>query len=278
VGTTALTVSAATLSSIAVTPASALLAPSTTLGFTATGTFSDGTKQNVNNLVTWSTSDASVVTINTNGSATGQKAGSAVITATAPGAFTSTANVIVEATPLQAINVTPASATVPETISTNFAATGVFGDGSNQTLTSFVTWASTPPAVATISSTGRATGLSPGTASITATFGGVTGPPAAALPNLTVTGATLVSIAVTPSTATVNRVAPGNTQQFTATGTFSDSSTVNLTSQVTWSSSDVANAVINAAGLATGTAAGTTNITATLNGVTSSPPSVLTVH
>lgn len=81
-GSTQLTVNSATLASIAVTPTTALLAPSTTLGFTATGTFSDGSTQNVNNLVTWSTSDASVVTVTTSGSATGQKAGSAVITAT----------------------------------------------------------------------------------------------------------------------------------------------------------------------------------------------------
>lgn len=264
---TQLTVSNATLASIVVTPTTAILAPSTTLGFTATGTFSDGSKQNVNDLVTWSSSDASVVAINSNGSATGQKAGSAVITATA-GALTSTANVIVESTPLQAINVTPASVTVPETISTNFAATGVFGDGSQQNLTSFVTWASTPPAVATISSTGRAVGVSPGTASITAAFGGVVGPLASALPNLTVTGATLVSIAVSPPSPTV---AKGSTQQFTAMGTFSDSSTVNLTSQVTWSSADVTKVVINSNGLATATGSTTSgpiNVSASLNGQT----------
>ena len=50
---------------------------------------------------------------------------------------------------------------------------------------------------------------------------------------LTVTAATLVSIAVTPANPSI---AKGTTQQFTATGTYSDSSTANITSSVTWSS------------------------------------------
>jgi hypothetical protein len=75
---------------------------------------------------------------------------------------------------------------------------------------------------------------------------------------------TLVSITVTPAHPTIS---PGGAQQFTATGTYSDSSTQNLTSQVTWNSSNPSAATINANGLATGVAAGTTTISATLGGV-----------
>ncbi len=64
-------------------------------------------------------------------------------------------------------------------------------------------------------------------------------------------------------------IAKGLTQQFTATGTYSDSSTANVTAQVTWNSSNTATATITAAGLATGVAVGTSNITASLSGVTS---------
>jgi hypothetical protein len=71
---------------------------------------------------------------------------------------------------------------------------------------------------------------------------------------------TLSSIAVTPPNPTV---ATGATQQFTATGTYSDGSTQNITGQVTWASSNGAVATMNAAGLATAVAAGTTNISAT---------------
>ncbi|WP_157068268.1 Ig-like domain-containing protein, partial [Legionella gratiana] len=62
--------------------------------------------------------------------------------------------------------------------------------------------------------------------------------------------------------------------QFTAIGTFSDASTQDLTSSVSWSSSSIATATISnvsgSNGFATGVASGTTTITAALSGVTGS--------
>jgi hypothetical protein len=55
--------------------------------------------------------------------------------------------------------------------------------------------------------------------------------------------------------------------QFTATGQYSNGSTKTLTSGVTWTSSNTADASINSSGLATGIAGGTVTITATLTGV-----------
>lgn len=74
---------------------------------------------------------------------------------------------------------------------------------------------------------------------------------------------TLVSIGVSPSTATI---ATGTTQQFTATCTYSDASTTNCTATVTWSSSGAA-ASISATGLASGISAGTVTITASTSGI-----------
>jgi hypothetical protein len=78
---------------------------------------------------------------------------------------------------------------------------------------------------------------------------------------------TLTSIAVTPANPTVT---VGGTQQFTATGTYSDASTQNLTSQVTWGSSSTGVATVTAGGLATGVATGTATISATLGAVSGS--------
>ena len=75
--------------------------------------------------------------------------------------------------------------------------------------------------------------------------------------------ATLVSIAVTPNPATVM---VNGTVQFTATGTFSDQSTKDVTAQSTWTSSATGVATVNAAtGLATGVSVsdGSIQITAT---------------
>lgn len=79
---------------------------------------------------------------------------------------------------------------------------------------------------------------------------------------VTVSPLTLTSIAVTPVNPT--KASGGQTQQFACTGTMSDSSTMDLTTVVTWGSSVTARATINAAGLATtGAQTGVTVISAT---------------
>jgi hypothetical protein len=78
------------------------------------------------------------------------------------------------------------------------------------------------------------------------------------------TGATLTSITVVPANP---NILPGATQPFTATGTYSDGSTQNITSQATWASSSTAVASINSSGLATGVTAGITTISAMLGSV-----------
>jgi hypothetical protein len=80
--------------------------------------------------------------------------------------------------------------------------------------------------------------------------------------NITIGTATynLTSITVTPSSASVIALA---TQQYTATCNYSDGSTANCTSSVTWSSSGGSVITINSSGLATGVAQGSANIIAT---------------
>jgi serine protease len=168
---------------------------------------------------------------------------------------------------LSSIAVTPATASLEVGDTQQYTATGTYSNGSTQDITATVTWDSSNTAVAPIDSVGLATSIGAGTTSITATLDSVTSGPA----TLTVTGApspTLSSIAATPATASLE---VDGTQQYTATGTYSDGSTQDLTASVTWDSSDIAVATIDAAGLATGVSAGTTSITATLDSVTSGP-------
>jgi hypothetical protein len=85
---------------------------------------------------------------------------------------------------------------------------------------------------------------------------------------------TLSSIVVTPASPIA--VALGATKNFTATGTYSDSTTADLSSEVTWASDAPETATISSIGVATGIAAGTAHITASLSGITS-PIVTLTV-
>jgi plastocyanin len=79
--------------------------------------------------------------------------------------------------------------------------------------------------------------------------------------------AALQSIAVTPVDPSL---VVGATQQFTATGVFSDRSTRDLTGQVTWASATPSVATISNTGAAIGLAQGSTVVTASLTGVTGS--------
>ena len=97
---------------------------------------------------------------------------------------------------------------------------------------------------------------------ISATFDGKTGST-----GLTIIAPVLESIAVTPANTTLP---PGQTEQFTAIGTLSNNTTENLTSQVTWASSDTTWATINTAGLATAVSPGPVTISATFDGKTGS--------
>ncbi len=168
---------------------------------------------------------------------------------------------------LESITVDPASSTVVEGLTQQFTATGYYDDSSAADLTQSASWSSSDIAIATIDGTGLATGVSTGTAHITATKDGVTSN-GAMLEVLPAPIPTLVSITVDPANATVEE---GHTQQFTATGTYNDSSTSDLTQTATWKSSNTNFAIIDSSGLATGLSAGSVQITATQDSVISGP-------
>ena len=272
-GNTTLTVTAATLTSIAVTPTNPSIANGTTRQFTATGTFSDSTTQDLTTQVTWSSSATGVATISNAGGSQGLASsvavGSTTITATL-GLVSGNTTLTVTAATLSTIAVTPVNPSLPLGLTRQFTATGTFSDSTMQDLTTQVTWSSSSPGVATISnasgSKGLATSVAAGTTIITATLGSVSGNT-----TLTVNAVTLVSITVTPATPTLTK---GTTRQFTATGTYSDSSAQNLTTSVTWSSSTPAVVSISNAGGSKGLAKakrrGTATITATLGSISGS--------
>ncbi len=171
---------------------------------------------------------------------------------------------------LISILVTPANPSISAVKTEQFKATGTFTGGSTRDLTKSVTWTSSEPPVATLSSAtgkqGLATAVAAGTTTITAAHGTIKGTTV-----LTVTaapGPVLVSITITPVTPSLTI---GTQVQFTATGYYSDGSTQNLTVTANWSSSAPGVATINPAGLATGVDSGQTTIEAavgSINGTT----------
>ena len=160
--------------------------------------------------------------------------------------------------PPSSIEVTPTVPSAAQGTSRPLAATGLFSGSTTLDLTAAVTWSSSDELVATVSngpgSRGLATAVAPGTATLTATYAGVSGSTL-----LTVTAAALVSLDITPTTPSIAR---GTTRQFLATGSFSDGSTQDLTSTAVWSSSSDPVATVTQ-GLATGVSPGLVIVTAT---------------
>ncbi len=257
------TTSAATLVSIAITPSvPTSFAKGTTEQFTATGTFSDGSTQDLSSGVAWTTSNPAVYTVDTHGLATGAGTGSATLTAAYQGRSVTTPSVQVTPAVVASIAVTPAADSVVTASTIQYTAIATYTDASTQDVTGSATWSSSSITVATITSIGYALAIVPGSTTIAALYNGITGST-----GLTVTpiiAPTLTAITVAP---TIGSVAIGNTQQFTATGVYSDGTTQNLTSQATWVSSATGVATVNSSGLTSTHSGGNTQITASYNGV-----------
>jgi hypothetical protein len=151
--------------------------------FTATGTFSDGTTQDVTASATWTSSNAQVLSVSnaaeTKGLASALATGTATVSASFSGITSNSTAVTVTSSALVSISVSPSNQTVSVTAGgVQFTATGTFSDGTTQSLTSAVIW-SASSGLASISnatgSKGQATITGAGTVTITATFGSVSG-------------------------------------------------------------------------------------------------------
>ena len=167
---------------------------------------------------------------------------------------------------LLSIAVIPQAPSVPKGLTQQFKATGTFSDTSTSDLTNSVTWTSGTPATATVNAnSGLANALAVGSTVVTATSGSVSGNT-----TLNVSSAILKSIAITPSPATAG---VGVTAQLTATGTYSDGTTQNVTTAANWTSDtpSVAN-VGPTTGLASGVSPGAAIISAAIGSVTGTGP------
>ena len=163
---------------------------------------------------------------------------------------------------LTAITMSPSTASIAIGATEQFTAMAAYSDRSTANVTSTASWTVANGSMATVNSTGLATGLAVGSTTISASLSGVTG--SATLTVATAALKTVTSIAVSPNPASI---AMGATQQFSATATYSDGSTTNVTSTASWTTANTAVATITPAGLATAVAAGSTTVTASLSGV-----------
>ena len=258
-------VTAAVITAIQVTPATVNVAKGQTQQLTADATYSDGTSSEVTSSVTWTSDDTATVT--SEGLLSGAEVGSTTLTAIKDGITSNTVNVTVSAAAITAIKVKPATVNVAKGQTQQLTATTTYSDGTFSEVTSSVTWTSDYTNTATVTSEGLLSGAEVGSTTLTAIKDGITSNTV----NVTVSAAAITAIKVKP--ATVN-VAKGQTQQLTATTTYSDGTFSEVTNSVTWTSDYTNTAMVTSEGLLSGAEVGSTTLTAIKDGITSNTVNV----
>jgi uncharacterized protein YjdB len=212
--------------------------------------------------VTWTSSNPSVASVGPSGLITAVSAGVSTITATVSGKSAT----LVVTTSLVPVSTVSVAALKPAQIGRTIQLSNILKSVNGTTLTTsqrILDWASTDTTVAIVSSNGILTGVSVGTTIVTCVVEGKVG-----LLNVTVSEVGIQYLVVTPDSVDIK---VGNTRQFIAQSFDADSvllSTAALNGRtITWTSSELAKAVISTNGLVTAVSVGTSEITATIDSV-----------
>jgi uncharacterized protein YjdB len=205
--------------------------------------------------VTWTSANPAVASVTTSGVVTAVGAGTTIISAESGGRVAEATVVVIDRA--ASVTLAPVAIRVPRGRTEVLSAAIRNAAGIVLTDRRAVTWTSSTPTVATVNTDGVVTGVSNGTASITATVEGISGVSA-----ITVVDP-VATVLVTPASATLS---VGMTQQVTASAR--DARGGVLTGRpVLWSSSNPAVASIGASGVVTAVAPGSAVLTATVEGV-----------
>ena len=273
------------LTSVIMIPSSqSLSAIGQTAQFLVVGTYNTSpTSANLTSTATWESSDSSIATVGTGannpGLVTAVGAGTATITALATGPdgsvleATGTVTVTVSTTSsgarsLTAINIDPGAQTMSVAGETSqLIAIGTYtASPLASNITTSVAWQSSDTSVVTVDSAGLVTAVGAGSATVSALGTATDGSVIVGTSTMTVLSSapqarTLTGLEVIPASQTTGQV--GETAQYLAIGTYSSAPlTADLTSQVTWISSDTTVATVSNSGLATTVGTGTATITA----------------
>src|SRR5206468_1217040 len=123
--------------------------------------------------IAWSSDNTTVATVSASGLVTAKVAGSAKITATSEGQ-SGTSSLTVTVAPVASVTVSPASASVAVNQTVQLTATPKDANGTPLTGRT-ISWVSGTPGVATVTGSGLVTGVTAGSATITATSEGKSG-------------------------------------------------------------------------------------------------------
>lgn len=174
-GSVEVTVTPATLASLAISPAAPSLVAGTSTTLQLLGTFSDGSSQDLSQQAAWQSDNAAVAEVGNAADQAGQ------VTALAAGTVNISADVegqsaqvslTVNAATLTGLSISPALTTLQSGTEQTLTVTGQFDNGSSQDVSQQVVWQSSDPAVASVSNAtanhGLVTGVAAGSVTLTA--------------------------------------------------------------------------------------------------------------
>jgi len=206
---------------------------------------------------TWTSDNPLVAPVDVSGIVTALANGGATITATTNGISGSATCSVAQV--VRSVVLSPASAALAAVgLPQQFSAVALDGNGRTVAGQTFA-WSSSDPVIATVDGTGLATGLAPGSVTITATTAGASGTATLSVQQV------LTSVVVSPATATLNAL--GLTQSFSAVARDAGGNVI-LGRTFAWSASPAGVATIDpVTGIATALANGVATIAATTGGV-----------
>ncbi|MEO8561885.1 MAG: Ig-like domain-containing protein [bacterium] len=214
----------------------------------------------------WTTSNASVATVDATGLVTGIGPGSAAIAATSEGKSAQSTFSIIQGA-IASVTVAPNPITMVAGQSTQLAVSARDAGGSVVTGKPVV-WSSSNTSLASVSPQGVVTAVGAGSTTITATIEGVSGTTA-----VTVSNVPVAKVDVSPQGPTLS--VASSTQLAT---TVTDANGAVVTNRVVgWVSSNATVATVSSTGVVTGLAPGTATITATSEGTSGSTTVTVTL-
>ncbi len=210
-----------------------------------------------NRVITWSTSDNRIATVDMNGLVTAVAPGVITITAEAEGK-TAKADITVAVVPVDRVEIGPAGSFTVSQDESLILTAKAFDAADQEIIGRTVSWSTTDPLIATVGGLGEVNLLDVGMTTIVVEIDGIT-----ATAMLTITPSAVATITLS---AIANEVSDNETRQVTAE--LRDSANNTLTGRtIVWTSDDPTIATVDSNGLILGVDLGTTIIRANAEGI-----------
>ena len=240
-----------------------------TTSFAANLTDQNGNGMRSTGPLDWKSSNPAIATVDHTGVATGVAPGSVTITASY-GSVSGSATLKIIAAPVVTIIDVSLNSWQSNPVwvgnTTSFAAniTDQYGNGMKSP--GLLVWTSSDPAIATVDHTGTSIGVAPGSTTITASYGSVSGSTTLKV----IPAPVLTSINVSLNGWQPNPVSVGNTTTFSVNVNDQYGNGMKSPGPLVWTSSNPAIATVDHSGVATGVAPGSVTITASYGSVSGS--------